>query len=254
MKKLYNQEVNIELVKTLKWPKQFFSKHDLAGLPEPVQYFFDSCGYLGKEIMSHATIEWGDTFLKLSPNKKWLKLKCYQFNSVVEPARIVYMQSKLLGVLPFEGRDKYQNGYGNMRIKLLKFISIADAKGREIDISALVTVLAECFLVPACALQSYLRWTALDKTSAKAELTYNNTKVSGIFYFNKAGEFVRFMSDDRYYTENGREYKQMRWSVYADNYVERQGIRFPSLVKAVWHTAWGDYEYFKGNIENIIFS
>ncbi|CCO07084.1 conserved hypothetical protein [Desulforamulus hydrothermalis Lam5 = DSM 18033] len=141
-----------------------------------------------------------------------------------------------------------------MRIKLLKFIGIADAKGREIDASALVTVLAECFLVPAYALQSYLRWTDIDQTTAKAEIAYNNTKVSGIFYFNEAGEFVRFVSDDRYYTEKGREYKKMRWSVYADHYITRQGVRFPSLVKAVWHTSWGDYEYFRGKINNIIFS
>ncbi|WP_048817786.1 DUF6544 family protein [Desulforamulus hydrothermalis] len=116
MKKLYDQEVNTELVKNLKGPKKLFSEHVIAGLPEPVRYFFVACGYLGKEIMSHATIEWGDAFLKISPGKKWLKLKCYQFNSVIEPARIVYMKSKLLGALPFEGRDKYQNGHCQRRL------------------------------------------------------------------------------------------------------------------------------------------
>ena len=84
------------------------------------------------------------------------------------------MKNAIMGIFPFEGRDKYQDGHGNMLIKLLKAITVVDAKSKEMDQSALVTVLAESLIVPTYALRQYIKWTALDANSAGAEIEYNN--------------------------------------------------------------------------------
>jgi len=254
MKDLYVSEVRKELAKYSNCANYIITENDIEPLPEPVQKYFRYCGYTGQEKMNNAEIEWEDVFFRISANKKWMSLKCYQFNSVPEPTRIVYMKSRIMGIFPFEGRDKYQDGHGNMLIKLLKVIQVVDAKSKEMDESALVTVLAESLLVPTYALQHYIKWTAMDLKTAKAEIRYNNSKVSGLFYFNDNGEFTRFETDDRYYSEKGTEYKKLKWSVIADNYIEKNGIRFPSYCKAIWNTEEGDFEYFKGTITNIKFN
>ena len=156
MKNLYLSEVRKELTKYSNSKKDVITDRDMVHLPEPVQKYFRHCGYLGKEKMINAEVEWKDVYIKMSANKKWMSLNCYQFNSVPEPSRIVYMKSSIFGIFPFEGRDKYQDGHGNMLIKLLKIIKVADAKGKEIDESALVTILAEALAVPTYALQDYI--------------------------------------------------------------------------------------------------
>ncbi|MFZ7103152.1 MAG: DUF6544 family protein [Peptococcaceae bacterium] len=253
MKKLYNSEVRAEIMKSVRCAKDVIKESDLTGLPEPVQKYFRYGGYLGKETMQNGEIQWSDVKLKRSPDKDWLSLACYQFNSVPEPCRIVYMKSRLFRIIPFEGRDKYQDGSGNMLIKLLKVIKVGDEKGREMDESALVTVLAETLLIPAYALQDYLRWTAVDTYTAKAMLEYNGVQVRGTFHFNDAGQFTKFESDDRNYT-TGKGYRKIKWSAYAENYQESSGIKFPGVLRAVWHLDDGDYEYFQGHIKDIRFN
>ncbi|MEW6064785.1 hypothetical protein P378_20485 [Desulforamulus profundi] len=254
MKDLYISEVRKELTKYSNCSNDIITENDIVPLPEPIQKYFRYCGYLGKEKMNNAEIEWEDVFYKNSPNKKWMSLKCYQFNSVPEPTRIAYMKSRIMGIFPFEGRDKYQNGHGNMLIKFLKLLKVVDAKGKEMDESALVTVLAEALVVPTYAFQHYIKWTAIDSNTAKAVIRYNESEVSGLFYFDDLGEFIRFETDDRYYSERGTEYKKVKWSAVAGNYIEKNRIRFPSYLKAIWHTDEGDFEYFKGNIANIKFN
>lgn len=254
MKDLYLSEVRKELAKYSNYANDIITENDIISLPEPVQKYFRYCGYLGKEKIINAEIEWEDVFIKMSANKNWLSLKCYQFNSVPEPTRIVYMKSSILGIFPLEGRDKYQDGHGNMLIKLFKVIKIADANGKEMDESALVTVLAESLLVPTYALQHYIKWTVIDLNTAKAVIRYNESEVSGLFYFNDNGEFIRFETNDRYYSEKGTEYKKLKWSGVAGNYIEKNGIKFPSYFKAIWLTEEGDFEYFKGTIASIKFN
>lgn len=251
MKDLYLLEVRKELAKHAMDAQDIITEKDIVSLPEPVQKYFRYCGFLGKEKMMNAQVIWEDVFLKTSPKNNWMSINCFQFNSVAEPMRIAYMKHRIMGMFPFEGRDKFQDAHGNMRIKLFKVITIADATGKEMDESGLVTILAEALLVPGYALQPYIQWIAIDSHTAKAVLTYNSIQVSGLFYFNDLGELLRFESNDRNYSEKGTEYKNYKWSAVASDYVEKNGMKFPSHFKAVWHTEDGEYEYYKGTIVDI---
>jgi hypothetical protein len=253
LEKLYLSEIKTELAKHPPSSRDTITEKDIASLPEPVQRYFKYCGYLGKEKMTNARIEWQDFSLRLDPKKDWMNAECYQFNSVPEPTRIVYMESHIWGLFPFEGRDKYQDGHGNMLIKLLKLFTVADDKGKEMDESALVTVLAEALIVPSYALQSYITWTAVDSTSAKATIRFRETEVGGVFYFNQAGENIRFETNDRYQSQKDGSHKKIKWSAVPGNYQEKRGIRFPTSISAIWKTEGGDHEYVRGTISNIEF-
>lgn len=254
MKKLFLSEVNQEIEKNLSENPEILTDADIAHLPIPIQTYFHYCGYIGKPKMYNVIVDWEDVRFKMSPKKDWIHLQCYQFNSVIEPTRIVYMSTKMFGVIPFEGKDKYHEGHGNMLIKLLKLFTVSNSKGKEMDEAALVTVLAEALFVPTYALQPYIKWTTIDNHCVKGTIYYNQTEVSGLFYFNDSGEYIRFETYDRHYSEKGTEFKKVKWTGICGEYKEKNGIKYISGFKGVWNLDTGDYEYFKGTIRNITYN
>jgi len=251
MFKLFRQEVQQELARHPPAPQGVFTEMDIKPLPEPVQRYFRTCGWLGKPKMSNATIAINQMKLKMDLNKDFVSVKSYQFNSVAAPVRLAYLKSAMYGFIPFSGRDRYQDGIGHMYIKLLRYFPVVDLKGIEMDRAALVTVLAETFLAPSYALQPYISWTPIDANTASASLTDGNIKVSGTFYFDDASEFVRFETMDRYMTQKDGSMKQTKWVATVSDYVGRNGVRVPSRMSAAWQTENGLKEYAQRNIEDV---
>lgn len=234
MLKLFRREVQQELKNHPALQQGKFSEAELASLPEPVKRYFKVCGWIGKPKMSNTAIHITDMQLKMDLEKDFVRVRSYQFNSVAEPVRIAYMRATMYGVIPFSGRDKYQNGAGHMYIKVMNLITAVDSKGPEMDKSALVTVLAETFLAPSYALQPYISWEPVDARTAKATLTFNDTSVSGTFHFNAEGELERFETADRYMSQKDGSQKRSKWLVSYGNYQERNGVRIATEMSAYW--------------------
>lgn len=251
LKPLFLSEIRSEIKAAATSAPGVFTEEDLQDLPTPVQKYFRHCNYIGKERSVNAFIKWKNTFLRLSPEKPWMGIQCEQFNSAPRPCRIVYMKSKIMGLFPFEGRDTFREGRGNMLIYLVKFIKIQDAKGFEMDTSALVTVLSESLLLPVCALQKYITWTAIDDLHARADIEFNGIRAGGIFTFNDSGEFTRFETEDRFQSQKDGSSIKMKWFVTAERYSRFGEIIFPAYLTANWVTENGDYQYFKGEIDSI---
>jgi len=251
LEKIYLSEMEKDVEKYSDVLAETIKERDIENLPEPVQKYFRNGGYIGRIKMFNAKIILENTFFRRAPNNRWMKLNVYQYNSVIEPVRIVYLQKNILGIFPFEARDKYQDGKGNMLIRLLKLVTVADAKGREMDQSGLVTILSETFIVPNYALQDYIKWETINKNEVKAILTFKGLKVEGIFSFNNEGEMVRFYTEDRYFVNKDGTFKKNPWSIYVEAYKVMNGVKVPSYIRVVWHLEEGDFEYFKGNISNI---
>lgn len=250
IRNIFNVEVNSEKANSRLWSGAVNQHRPLAELPLILQQYLHNCGYNGDEDCTWYKINWKQAWLKMAPGKSWSPLVCEQYNFLPIPSRIVYMKTRLFGLLPFEARDKYQNGYGNMLVKLMRMFTVTDAKGTEMDEAELVTILAEAVLLPLYMLQNYISWQVINTTIVKGTIHDKGKKVSGTFYFNAFGEFIAFETFDRYYSLSGK-YLRMRWTAHADSYVERNGIRFPASFRAVWHLPDGNYEYFKGTIEDI---
>lgn len=249
---LYLNEIRQARGKSLSRAASHFAYSEIAHLPEPVRRYFLACGYLGKEKHLYAQLAWKDAQLKLSPLGRWRKVDCYQFNSVPEPTRIVHMKMRVAGILPLEARDKYQDGHGNMLIRLLRRFTLSEVKGPEMDASALVTLLAETLLLPAYALQPYIKWTSIAADHAAAEMTWAGTTVHGVFSFNDAGEFIRFESCDRWRAERKTELRQRAWSIRLSDYkANSEGIRLPTKAAAAWHLGGEWIDYFRGTITGI---
>jgi hypothetical protein len=253
MRDLYRTEVGNERAAHPPEAHRLVTEEQLAALPDPVRQYLRSTGCVGQPIPMNAQIEWRESAIRLGIDRPWMKLRTYQFNSVPEPMRAAYMRGRVLGVVPMEGRDLYQDGRGQMLIRLGRVITVGDDTGPEMDQSALVTILAEALLVPGYALQPYITWTPMDHRSAGATIRHGAVEASGVFHFDEAGDFVRFESEDRYQS-TGEQARKVRWSVNALSHQTQGGLRIVDSLRATWHEADGDFEYFRGRIAAVWFN
>lgn len=250
MKKLFASEVQEELKKTT-FSTEVFTEEDFATLPAALERYFLHLGFVGQPKMSTARIIFEDVdFNNGSMN---LRLYSEQFNFVQEPARVAYMIAKIGGVIPFEGRDKYQNGAGYMTGKLAKLFTLFDVTGAEMSQSGLVTILGECFIVPSYAFQDYITWEELNEEQAKATIRYKGAEASGIFTISADFENISFRSTDRYMDKGKGVSELVPWRAEVVGLREQEGMLLPDRFRAIWEVPEGDFVYFDGMISSVQF-
>jgi hypothetical protein len=222
-------------------------------LPEPVQRYLHHCGFAGTPVANHAEIIWEDSHIRMKPDQKWMRLKTYQQNFVGEPSRLVYMRANMLGFIPFEGRDKYNNGKGHMFGTLGRLIKVFDAHDEETAKGAAIVVLAEALLVPSYAIQPYIHWEEVDELTARARFIHKGMDVGGTFHFNDRGEYIRFTTHERPFSSPNGGYEEQPYTIEIRNY-QQQGDRIIAReVSAIWNLPDGDFEYWKGTLREIRF-
>lgn len=222
-----------------------FKEEDLVDLPLPVQKYFRNCGYLGTPKMSYMKASFSDVDFIMSPEKT-IKIDYVQYNFVEMPDRFALISSSLLGI-PFEGLDCYLDGAGSMKGTFAKIITLFDQRGPEMDKSSLVTVLAECLLVPNTALQTYIEWEAVDDTHSKAIISWHGISASGIFSFDEEGKALSFRTSDRTATDMQGVARQAEWSGIYSHYQKTNGVMQPTVLQSIWHYPEGDCVYFNEN-------
>ena len=228
-------------------------QEQLANLPPLLQRYMQLAGFLNRPVAQNMYLEWQDTYLKLKPGKDWMQISCSQFNAVHPPMRIAYMAGKMLRLAPLTGQDMYKNGMGNMLIKLAGF-TLSDAKGPEMNASALVTFLSEAILLPGAILSGYIDWHQVSDDKLEASIRDAGISVKGEFRFNTVGLPVAFETSDRYYSTGGSVYERYPWTAYYLKYKDTNGYTLPSELKAAWQLPQGEYIYFKGQIKQVIYN
>ena len=251
MKKVFTKEKS-ELIERNRGHKiEIFTEELIKELPEPLKKYLRVCGYINKPVPVNANIYWAESWLKMKPDKEWKKLYTTQFNSVKPIGRLAYM--KIFG-MPVAARDLYNDGYGEMKVKLMNLINVAFDNSKEVAQSALITTFCEFLLIPGYMLLHNVKWELVDNYSVKGVLTDNGIEVSGIFYFNEEGLFTHFETFDRYFTTGKNSYKKVKFSVIVDRYKNQDRIKISEQVKVMWHLPEGDFEYYKGTIDRIEFN
>lgn len=237
--------ITASLTATTDRAQGLFSEADIAGLPVPVQKYFRYCGYIGTPKMSYAKVAYQDVDFALGKDKPLIKIDYTQYNFVNKPNRIAYIDSSMYGI-PFEGMDGYVEGAGSMKGVIAKLYTLFDQTGQAMDKSGLVTFLSESLMVPNAALQEYIAWEPIDDLHAKATINCYGISASGIFTFNEKGEMVSFATDDREAAAMDGTSEKVKWSVVCSEYRETDGIRKPTVFRAIWNYDDGDLVYFNG--------
>lgn len=248
MKKVYLKEKAELLKRNDLSEKVVFTNELVQSLPGQIQKHLRTCGYMNMPVPINANIHWKECFLKLSPKKEWGEIQTLQFNSIKPIARIAYM--KFLS-MPVSGRDIYRDGYGETKVKLFNLFRIAFENKKETAQSALITSFAEFLIVPGYFLLDNVEWESINETTVRATLTDCGIEVSGLFHFNSDGLIHRFVTEDRYYSFGKNDYRKVRFSGVVDSYKEQGDLWIAENIRVIWHLPEGDYEYYKGTIDNI---
>ncbi len=250
--KIVSLEANQMLAEVNLVEDSIVAEADIAGLPAPVQRYMRFTGIIGKERINFVRLKHRGVF-KTGPDKKELPIDGTQYFTANPPALLWIGRIKPSFFMSVTARDRYIDGKGNMLIKLLSAITIADARGPQMNEAALQRFLAENVWFPTAFLPNRnLRWEAVDDQSARAVYCDQGIEIALVFYFNEAGEIAK-CTCRRYMEENGK-YVKTDWSGYCRKYKEFHGIRIPSEIEAVWHLGTGDFSYARFVLETADFN
>ena len=139
-----------------------------------------------------------------------------------------------------------------MLILLMSAFRLADTHSREMNQSSLIRYLAEITWIPSAMLDRRIQWETLDDRRVKATMTDGETKGSLVFHFQADGRISKVVSNDRYWADGDRQVL-MPWTGYYRNYQERDGIRIPLEIEAVWNFPEADCSYARFEVEEVDF-
>lgn len=232
--------------KSQKLPKVFLTEELLSSIPAPIQRYFRLRGFVDKPLVYFADVLWEESFIKLKPDQDWRALDTLQFNAVNPIMRSSYMKVKSMF---FVGKDLYKDGHGTMIGKILGFIPVMNAKGKEISQAALVTSFSELLLLSGYAFQDYITWEYINDHEVKAILSDHGMTVEGTFHFDELGRFSHFITDDRYFDLGNGQFDKRRFTAKVKSYRNVGQYDQPEEVSVSWILDDGEYEYFKGVIK-----
>ncbi len=242
------KEVSEFLSNNVENPGQIIQEADLVGLPPAVQKWLEHSQVIGKEKITSARSK-QKAVMRMKEENPWMPLEAEQHFTVEKPGYIWKAKVKAAPFVTLTARDKYDDGQGNVLIKLLALITVADAKGKEVDQGSMVRFLAETVWIPTAALSSYITWEEVDANTARATMNYRGVNASGVFSFNDRGEVIDFVAP-RYGDFDGH-YSMEKWQIILEDYKEFEGVMVPSKGEVIWKLKTGDFSWYQFEVLDI---
>ena len=224
---------------------------DIHPLPEPVQKYLMYVGALGKPMIQNIRVDFHGS-MKRNRKSDWMAIHSQQYNFFEEPSRFFYIRAKMFGI-PFDGLHVYAGNDATMQIRVASMFQVVDARGDNMSSGETVTVLNDmCCFAPSTLITKNIRWETIDALTVRAKFKNNKITVSAILKFNIKGELIGFISDDRYYCEDGKTYLAYRWSTPIRDYKDIDGRKVPAYGEAIWHMPdEEEFCYAKFNLKGI---
>lgn len=247
VKKIYRTEIS-ELFNHQRNEK-VLSEENLKHLPQCVQNYIRYSGWKGKTIPLNCKMHTTGKF-KMGKKKNFIPIKTEQYNFFEITSRFFYIKNMVVG-----GRDKYYKQKGNMLIKLFQRFKVGEVSGHFMDESGLVTYLNDiCLIAPFELIKKEYSWKEIDDYSAEVTLTDGKKTATATLIFNEQYQMVNFITDDRYYAPNDKNYKKVKWSTPVNEYFNQQGINIPKQADAIWHFPDEDFHYIRMTVDKVVYN
>jgi hypothetical protein len=227
-------------------PPTVLAESDLAGLPAPVQRWLRTAQVVGKERPRTVRLQYDGEF-RLGEDQGWMPFHSQTYYTTDPPALIWPVTMRMFRVVPVRGRDRYQGGVGDIRMKVLSLLPVANKAGGGLNQGALLRYLGETVWFPAGAVAPFIGWTPRDANSAVATMTYGGVTASATFSFDQQGR-VRQVTAERY---NDAQERLLPWSVPITAYGELGGVRVPTEGEGVWKYSTGDFAYIRWGLTDV---
>ena len=228
-----------------------YTADDFKDLPPTIQKYLELNDYIGAKRYAVLSMEYRNVDFGLGVNKPRLKIDYTHTDFSDSPDRLAFIDSKMFGV-PFQGYDYYMDGKGGMKGVLAKLFTLFDQTGPEMDKACLITYLAEAFFLPEAFLKDFITFKQIDEHTVEATITNKGVTASGVFHFNDSYEMISFTTNDRGQIAPDGSIVYTPWEAQCVNYKEySDGIRRPTVFRAVWKNKDGDFIYFDGKISRV---
>jgi hypothetical protein len=215
-------------------------------LPAPIQRYLAYVQVVGKEPVRTVRLKQKGT-MRQKPEQKWTPFTAEQYFTTDPPSFLWHGTMRPFPFFWMTGTDRFSEGHGIMRIKLLSLIPLPLASGPKMDQGELQRFLGEITWFPTAWFSDAIEWHVIDKQSVQA--TFHESGVSGpvVMHINEQGQ-VYLVTAQRYMGNQGQ---LTPWSIQLGAYREASGIRIPTAFEVTWHLASGDFTWFRGRITEI---
>ena len=240
--KKYQNDVKQNLASNNSSKTELVTKADLILLPKPVQRYLTYAGILNKPKVHNMRITFEGQMRE--KGKDFFPFTCEQYSFFIEPTRLFFMKAKIKG-LNVSGYHKYQNATATMDIRLFGFFKVANKSGNDMNKIETVTLFNDmCLMAPATLIDKRISWQPINDSSAKAIFTNLGITVSAILYFNKKGQQIDFISNDR-------DVNHYPFSTPISNYKNINGINIMTYGETIWDYPDGKFVYGKFNLKEV---
>ena len=216
---------------------------ELQALPGPAQRYMRFMNVVGRPRAWSFRSGFSGRF-RPGVDKSWGDCEAWQYNRRAPIARYFRIRMKYLGPLPVVARDTYDEGEGRLEVRLLDFVTVADATGEPFDIGELVTWLNDAVLMaPSMLLGPEVSFEPVDDNAFDLALTDAGHVVRARVFVDGRGAPVDFSTTDRFYAPGHQEPVRTRWTTPVDGWILRGEQPTVSRAQAVWHFPDGPFPY-----------
>jgi hypothetical protein len=211
----------------------------ISRLPSPVRKYLQVTRTVGKPGMKVAVLKQRGA-LRAAADQPWMPFEAEQAYAMEPPGFVWMANAQFKPLVPLLARDTFIDGKGNMLIRLLGLITVADGKGPEMDQGAGLRHWGEIIAFPEAVTSPHLRWEAIGDSQARMMAEHDGLTMTAVVDFDAQGYPSGFHAE-RYRDVNGKG-ALTPWSGYCRQWKTIDGRMFPTQWTSVWHTPEGDLE------------
>jgi hypothetical protein len=221
----------------------------LAGLPAPVQRYFQAVLAPGQPMITTVTVAHAGMFNMGTDVDQWKPFSSTQTVVTQRPGFVWDGTIAMFPGVPVRVIDAYVGGEGILRPAIFGVFTLTHLHGHgAIAQGELMRFLAEAAWYPTALLPaSGVVWTPLDDQSARATLTDGDVTVSLIFHFGDDGLIATVRAEARGRTV-GQRVIPTPWEGRWSNYQIIHGMKVPMTGEVAWILPAGDKPYWRGTI------
>lgn len=249
----HHQKIKQQLIRQFKPPLKANEVINKSSIPPTFQRYINYC-LIDDAAFSNATlvkiVQNGK--IRLGNDSVWANFTSEQYFNLYHPEFLWFANISTNG-LTIKGWDYLLNGKSNMTWKLFNTIKIVNEKSCfELNQGGLSRYLAEIPWIPFGHMLygKQVQWINSDEESVTLEISHDDLKLKGKFYFNSLNQIIKFEASRFRKTEEG--FSNDSWQGTYSEYQEIKGILVPTSCTVKWILPDKTLEYIQINIEDII--
>jgi hypothetical protein len=229
---------------------------ELHDLPPVVSRYFRAVLRDRQPMIARAHVTWrGEFNMGNAGRDNW---KPFTADQTFNPAAPGFIWNARIGFalgVPVLVRDSFVIDRASMRGAILGVIPVVNAEpSPDLSAGALQRYLGECVWLPTALLPSQgVTWTAIDDRRANASITAGTTTVALEFRFNDDSLPVSLFAPSRMMDDGAGHMVPRPWEAEILEFRQQDGMTIPNRAKTVWHLPDGDFEYWRGTPEAVVY-